>query len=468
MASKLWLLVEWVDEKKLGMICSYGVVNVDTRTFNETGLQPGEEIMISVRQQTPRRGKILKISESKKYIQEQRQILDSQNEKVKTILQVCSDAIKEVKSGTLETSRYSPIPKVLDVRNDYSDSSSSDSEDSPKVELNRFASTYTPQYEHQQSTSTQILGSSNASYLNDRSIISSTPLPSTSVQEIKNLRLEEGSQADRKMTEKLIVPADKMKKIAKLTNYVDRTLMKMEAQGQLNLIQSKLIGPNRIKKLDDVITLSDSESNNEASFIEPNVNEPQIEQNNPDYEENVIEEERQSNRGEQEATSSMNNAEPTSTSNTLHVRRMSAQTTNDIGDEVPIGNGHAMVPVTVLTTIDWKSYTNATRLLLQAVFPRRVLAKSSLTGRPSPAFAGKPAKNMLDPLLVEDIIITVTDNCEVPVKLVRNCITVKCADEARLYRNRKKSKKARRTEPYGAEADENEENISPSTSSSDE
>ncbi|KAJ8715739.1 hypothetical protein PYW07_010221 [Mythimna separata] len=165
--------------------------------------------------------------------------------------------------------------------------------------------------------------------------------------------------------------------------------------------------------------VKNANNNNESTFIEPNVDEPQIEPNNPNYEENAIEEKRQSNRGEQEANSSMNNAEPISNSNPLHVRRMSAQSTNDIGDEVPIGDGHAMVPVTVLTAIDWKSYTKATRLLLQAVFPRRVLAKSSLTGRPSPAFMGKPAKDMLDPLLVEDIIITVTDNCEVPVKLVQ-------------------------------------------------
>ncbi|KAJ8715728.1 hypothetical protein PYW07_010210 [Mythimna separata] len=266
------------------MISYYDVVNVDTRTFNETGLQPRESIMIRV--------------------------MDIQNEKVKNASLLSG---REVRTGTLETSSYSPIPKVLDVRNDYSDSSS-DSEGSPKVELNRFASTYTPQYEHQLSTSKQI-----------------------------------------------------------------------------------------------------RDNNNESSFTEPNVDEPQIEPNNPDYEENAIEEERQSNRGEQEANSSMNNAEPISNSNPLHVRRMSAQSTNDIGDEVPIGDGHAMVPVTVLTAIDWKSYTKATRLLLQAVFPRRVLAKSSLTGRPSPAFMGKPAKDMLDPLLVEDSIITVTDNCEVPV-----------------------------------------------------
>ncbi|XP_028031663.1 protein insensitive-like [Bombyx mandarina] len=120
------------------------------------------------------------------------------------------------------------------------------------------------------------------------------------------------------------------------------------------------------------------------------------------------------------------------------VRRMSAQTTNNLdSDMVPIGFGNTRVSAKVLNKIDWKSHTTATRQLLQAVFSRKTLATHTLTGKQSPAFANKPAKKILDPALVEDVVNTVSQRCGVPPNLIRGVITNKCQDESRLYRMRR-------------------------------
>ncbi|XP_064292471.1 protein insensitive-like [Plodia interpunctella] len=107
---------------------------------------------------------------------------------------------------------------------------------------------------------------------------------------------------------------------------------------------------------------------------------------------------------------------------------------------VPIGLGHAKVPSQLLNSIRWtpKTYTSATRKLLMAVFPRSVLATHSLTGKASPAFQYKPAKEKLNAQLVDDIVHTVVSKCGVAANLVRTSITTKCADESKMLRSRLK------------------------------
>ncbi|CAF4741820.1 unnamed protein product [Pieris macdunnoughi] len=86
---------------------------------------------------------------------------------------------------------------------------------------------------------------------------------------------------------------------------------------------------------------------------------------------------------------------------------------------IRIGDGNANVPVEIYTSIKWDSYTMATRNLLSAVFPRHILATHSLSGKRSPAFPGKAAKEKLDPKLVHDIVKTVVEKCGVPENIVR-------------------------------------------------
>ncbi|XP_073961535.1 uncharacterized protein isoform X2 [Choristoneura fumiferana] len=134
----------------------------------------------------------------------------------------------------------------------------------------------------------------------------------------------------------------------------------------------------------------------------------------------------------------------------LEVRRVSAQSTIPgepsaaaqrcvYGDEemVAIGFHRTLVPRRLMNDINWTTYTTATRQLMQAIFPRRILATHSLSGKPSPAFPHQVAKKRLDPKLVEDIVETVRSRCGAHKQWIRGVITTKCTDEARLYRNRR-------------------------------
>ncbi|XP_061379226.1 protein insensitive-like [Danaus plexippus] len=132
---------------------------------------------------------------------------------------------------------------------------------------------------------------------------------------------------------------------------------------------------------------------------------------------------------------------------------------DSIENDVPIGDGNAVVPARLFRHMDWTSYTNATRKLLTAVFSRKVLATHSLTGKPSPAFPDKPAKKKLDPKLVNDIVQTVVEKCCVPENVVRTSITTKCADESKMFRTRELNKKKRKSTK--------KENIAPDDESED-
>nr|CAI5837396.1 unnamed protein product [Callosobruchus analis] len=94
---------------------------------------------------------------------------------------------------------------------------------------------------------------------------------------------------------------------------------------------------------------------------------------------------------------------------------------------VQIGSSGTKVEKHIFDSINWNSYTAATRKLLISLFPRKILATHSLTGKPSPA---------LDPSIINDIIEVVSKKCKVPESLVRSAITTKCADENKLYRKR--------------------------------
>ncbi|XP_022122965.2 early boundary activity protein 2-like [Pieris rapae] len=108
---------------------------------------------------------------------------------------------------------------------------------------------------------------------------------------------------------------------------------------------------------------------------------------------------------------------------------------------VPIGSGKTLIHKDKYRKVNWKSYTIATRTLLLATFPRRILATHSLTGKRSPAFQNKPAKMCLDPKIVSDVLIEITSKFKVKENLVRSIITTKCADEAKMYKMRLESKK---------------------------
>uniref|UniRef100_A0A1I8MJE1 BEN domain-containing protein n=1 Tax=Musca domestica TaxID=7370 RepID=A0A1I8MJE1_MUSDO len=103
---------------------------------------------------------------------------------------------------------------------------------------------------------------------------------------------------------------------------------------------------------------------------------------------------------------------------------------------VSIGPNNTRIPAKIYESMNWSSASIATRKLLMAIFDRKTLATHSMTGKPSPAFKdhGKPLKQMLDPLAIQDIIFAVTRKCNVSEKEVRNAITTKCADENKMMK----------------------------------
>ncbi|XP_026746373.1 early boundary activity protein 2-like isoform X2 [Trichoplusia ni] len=138
-----------------------------------------------------------------------------------------------------------------------------------------------------------------------------------------------------------------------------------------------------------------------------------------------------------------------------NVKVTTAKNTGPKDDEwVPIGSGKTLIHKDQFVKVNWKSYTIATRTLLLAVFPRRILATHSLTGKRSPAFQDKPAKMCLDPKIISDVIMEIMDRFNVRENLVRSIITTKCADECKMWKNKVNKKKPR-----------NQENIPPSSNS---
>ncbi|XP_049309668.1 integrator complex subunit 6 homolog isoform X1 [Bactrocera dorsalis] len=86
--------------------------------------------------------------------------------------------------------------------------------------------------------------------------------------------------------------------------------------------------------------------------------------------------------------------------------------------------------------ISFKLPSTATRNLLCLVFSEYVLAKNTLSGKPSPAFKNRerPLKGQLDPDKVSDIIYCVRKNTTLSEKNVRTIITTKCADSTKKMR----------------------------------
>ncbi|XP_037293045.1 uncharacterized protein LOC115440216 [Manduca sexta] len=119
------------------------------------------------------------------------------------------------------------------------------------------------------------------------------------------------------------------------------------------------------------------------------------------------------------------------------------ETKNGDKDWVPIGSGKTLIHADQFKKVNWRSYTIATRTLLLAVFPRRILATHSLTGKRSPAFQDKPAKMCLDPKIISDVIMEIMDRFDVKENLVRSIITTKCADECKMWKARINKKKSR-------------------------
>ncbi|XP_041946205.1 BEN domain-containing protein 6-like isoform X3 [Alosa sapidissima] len=96
------------------------------------------------------------------------------------------------------------------------------------------------------------------------------------------------------------------------------------------------------------------------------------------------------------------------------------------------------ITATQYAHIKWSDPRKATKDLLMAVFGRQVLATHSYTGKLSNAFLGRQPKPQLNSAKTSDILNYITNKFGVDPALVKQAISQKCADEAKLARRRSK------------------------------
>ncbi|XP_061718884.1 uncharacterized protein LOC133526336 isoform X2 [Cydia pomonella] len=405
MSQRLWLLVEWVDERDV--FPSYGVVNVGSLIGNETQLHVGK--MIYVRNKhgnNTRRAQVMRISDNKHYVKEQKKLVEREDHQVKNVLSLCMRTIREMKSGPMMHYEVSRRHKKSSQNAHYRDASNSRSRQSSRYQ---------------------------ASNPRSRSMICSTPVSIPSAR-IPLLTFDQSTQVD--------FDAEDRKQ-------------KME---EMEVV---------VKGLYARFLVLVARCHNENIPLPEGVADPFERNDVPERQNGTRSPMEQANAVGENMTVNGNPVKGEAVPNpkTLEVRRVSAHTTNTGEtsyngidyDMVQIGAGNAVVPSRLLNDIDWTSYSTATRQLLQAVFPRRVLATHSLTGKQSPAFMNIPPKKRLDPQIVNDIVDTVAERCGVSKRLVRGSITIKCTDEAKLYRNRLHYRQSRQHP--------NQENVPPGPSS---
>ncbi|KAJ0174555.1 hypothetical protein K1T71_009663 [Dendrolimus kikuchii] len=472
MAQRMWFLVEWIDERNV--FPTYGIVNVDTPTYDEADMNPGKEILIQIKHGNPRRAQILRVSENKSYLEEHRNLLERQDQKVKNVLQMCMRTIKEMKSDPVyverenvpqHSSNQAGLPRIINARtieSPYESDSEVNNYNQSFSKASNVDNILVKAPSHNRSLSKNVYKNVTQNYASFKGwpMKSSTPLPRKCVQDKYKLFLDQATQTD------VVLLQPPLAKIEEMETILKNVYLRFESLvTQLNLNQELTS-----------FCVSDTDQNNgnhiyKAQPIDESWASSHIKESQPiEKREDVVTKEEIETFIAEPVNSSLAPLEKKEVvASNSRVRRMSAQTTNNIegatsidADMVPIGNGNAMVPARLLKEIDWNSHTSATRQLLQAIFSRRVLATHSLTGKQSPAFKNKPPKKILDPKLVDDIVMTVSAECGVPKNLVRNAITIKCTDEAKLYRNRQSYRRAR------LQNHQNEENVPLLTQSSDE
>nr|XP_014086110.1 protein insensitive-like isoform X1 [Bactrocera oleae] len=115
--------------------------------------------------------------------------------------------------------------------------------------------------------------------------------------------------------------------------------------------------------------------------------------------------------------------------------------TIDNGVYTVIGPNGTKVPTRKFQTISFEAPSTATRILLCLVFSEEILAKNTLSGKPSPAFVGRerPPKGQLNPDKVSDIIHCVKLHTPFTEKSIRSIITTKCADSTKKLRRLSKT-----------------------------
>ncbi|CAH2043931.1 unnamed protein product, partial [Iphiclides podalirius] len=404
MSQRLWLLVEWVDERSV--FSHYGVVSADSLVTSESDLHTGKLVFIRNKHGNgARRAQIMRISDNKSYVKELKVLLERQDQQVKNVVSLCMNTIKEMKSGPLylgaqnTIQQSAPTPSVSGTPQHAGNGSDATSESDQETNELSFNKSAKPNNQYKSAGNSMAVynnrSGTQSKFYGRRSMCSSTPLPGRHVEDSCKLTFDQSTQTDAAM---LQPPLPKIEEMETVLHRLYRQFLSLISEVHVDDAMSILSEVSELERYVPENTVNESPILKDETPTEPKVNTT-----NSGIEDKLV---------------------LKSHPKVLHVRRASAHTTisgepveNNV-DMVPIGSGNVLVPTRLLADLDWTSYTTATRQLLQAVFPRRVLATHCLSGKQSPAFANKPPKKRLDPKLVDDIIDTVSERCGVHKRLL--------------------------------------------------
>lgn len=123
------------------------------------------------------------------------------------------------------------------------------------------------------------------------------------------------------------------------------------------------------------------------------------------------------------------------------IRRTGLPTIANGDTYIVIGPNGTKVSTKKFKAISFATLGIATRSLLCLVFPEEILAKNTLSGKPSPAFVGRerPAKGQLNPEKIADLEYCVMSRIHSSKHEVRCIITTKCSEVAKKYRRLNKT-----------------------------
>ncbi|XP_045517796.1 uncharacterized protein LOC123710108 isoform X4 [Pieris brassicae] len=414
MEQGLWVLVEWVDDDSQDTkdFSSYSVVNVALIDSNE--ISEGKIVLVrdGVKGK-PRRGQVHKTSEVKSYLEELLGVFLGRDKRLQHLVPLGTD------TNEIEKPEEMILPLISEsdfMQDDYTDNSDREIS-SIEYFFGNSASDSDAEAAPQNDQSGNAVQETNDNHSNN----TPTNPEATPQTETSRQASQEGNRTDNSNTETNVEtssPNIQSCQISQGRNTNDNSnivtnieTLPNDQNGQT--AQERIRIANNTQPDIEISIEVTSQSHENRNLSLEGIDELSMSNSNTARNQPVTSLNDQSGQASQERYSNM-----------------------ETNTEIPIGRGNATIPAPLLDVIDWTSYSIATRMLLQAVFPR-VLINNSI------AMADRSAKKCFDPVIVNDIANMVSDRCGVPKRVVRRFITTNCVDEIKLYRNRQIFKRLR-------------------------
>ncbi|CAH4035417.1 unnamed protein product [Pieris brassicae] len=441
MEQGLWVLVEWVDDDSQDTkdFSSYSVVNVALIDSNE--ISEGKIVLVrdGVKGK-PRRGQVHKTSEVKSYLEELLGVFLGRDKRLQHLVPLGTD------TNEIEKPEEMILPLISEsdfMQDDYTDNSDREIS-SIEYFFGNSASDSDAEAAPQNDQSGNAVQETNDNHSNN----TPTNPEATPQTETSRQASQEGNRTDNSNTETNVetLPNDQNGQTAQ-----ERIRIANNTQPdiEISIEVTSQSHENRNLSLEGIDELSMSNSNTARNQPVTSLNDQSGQASQERYS-NMETNTEYNPKGklicdkllQTDLTMNMGNSYQLTHNSPLQEQSITQSGTvgtasaGTITEMIPIGRGNATIPAPLLDVIDWTSYSIATRMLLQAVFPR-VLINNSI------AMADRSAKKCFDPVIVNDIANMVSDRCGVPKRVVRRFITTNCVDEIKLYRNRQIFKRLR-------------------------